>query len=214
MTLLNTIAKTAIATCLSTGAISIIQAAPAKALFIQNTSGLANPAQTITFNEIPVSQGTPVSNAYSSLGVTFGASLLYDTGNYSIPNVAPAQLVNFGTGNPLINIFFNTAQNQAGFTAATNGGTSTFAAYLSNTLVETVDVATDSARLDNFYGFTGITFDEIRVFAGGTGNAIVIDNLQFGTATPVPFGFTPIPGLAASGLLWSLTRLKKKLNLG
>ncbi|WP_245894016.1 PEP-CTERM sorting domain-containing protein [Chamaesiphon polymorphus] len=65
-----------------------------------------------------------------------------------------------------------------------------------------------SAGSNNFYGFTGVTFDAIRVTAANS--FATIDNIQFGTATaqsvPEPFSIigTLVGGTAAF-------RLRKKL---
>ncbi|WP_309738022.1 PEP-CTERM sorting domain-containing protein [Chamaesiphon sp. OTE_20_metabat_361] len=91
----------------------------------------------------------------------------------------------------------------------TNPGTSTFNALLNNSVVDTFSTATNNTSSNNFYGFTGVTFDAIRVTAGSNGLA-AIDNIQFGTATaqsvPEPFSIigTLIGGTAAF-------RIRKKL---
>ncbi|WP_310419122.1 PEP-CTERM sorting domain-containing protein [Chamaesiphon sp. OTE_8_metabat_110] len=90
----------------------------------------------------------------------------------------------------------------------TNPGTSTFNALLNNSVVDTFSTATNNTSSNNFYGFTGVTFDAIRVTAAN--NFATIDNIQFGTATaqsvPEPFSIigTLVGGTAAF-------RIRKKL---
>lgn len=114
--------------------------------------------------------------------------------------------------NPTINPFlisFTQPQSQAAFSLVTNIGTSTFQALLNNSVVDSFSAATDVTSSNNFYGFTGVTFDAIRVTAPGNGAAI-IDNIQLGTATaqsvPEPFSIigTLVGGAAA-------LRMRKKL---
>ncbi|MBD2081443.1 hypothetical protein [Leptolyngbya sp. FACHB-17] len=94
----------------------------------------------------------------------------------------------------------------------TVAGTATFTALLNGVAVETFNANTGFSGSNNFYGFTGSSgFDEIQVSIASSDNGGVIDTLQIGAAaTPVPFGFTPLPGLAVSGLLGGIHRLRKQ----
>jgi hypothetical protein len=98
----------------------------------------------------------------------------------------------------------------------TQPGTSTFEALLfgNSTFFSVVDrfsIATDRVSTNNFYGFTGVTFDAIRVFPGGSDGIAIIDNLQFGTATvqSVPEPLTVI-GTIIGGTV--AMRMRKKLK--
>jgi hypothetical protein len=78
----------------------------------------------------------------------------------------------------------------------TNPGTSTFTALLANVPVESFSAATTFTSLDDFYGFQGITFDQIRVDVGGFNQAMLLDNLQIGTsAVPEPTTLVLLLGL-------------------
>src|SRR5947207_16006687 len=75
----------------------------ANAAFIHNSTGLSSPSQVITFEEHVLSEGTPVTNQYADLGVTFSNGLKY-TGGYSgaFPHISGHSLVNF---QPIISPF-------------------------------------------------------------------------------------------------------------
>ncbi len=109
-----------------------------------------------------------------------------------LPNINLPAARNFApTTNPFL-ISFTQSQSQAAFSLVTNPGTSTFDALLNNSVVDTFSTATNTTSSNNFYGFTGVTFDAIRVTAALNGIA-VIDNIQLGTATAqsVPEPFSP-----------------------
>jgi hypothetical protein len=187
----------------------------ANALSLQNSTGLASPDQTITFDEFVVSQDASITNEYSSLGVTFSPNLYFDT-QYNFPNITPNSLSNFGVfsgSSPItpVSIFFNQAQNAAAFSVITQLGTSTFTALLDGSVVETFNAPTTFGDPNNFYGFTGVVFDEIQITPGGDANIMNLDNLQTGTAsTPVPFEFSPTLGLLLVGGLFGGNRLYRQ----
>ncbi|MBD1825377.1 hypothetical protein H6F51_23185 [Cyanobacteria bacterium FACHB-DQ100] len=191
-------------------AASSVDVAPAHALAINGaSSGISNPAQTIDFNDLTVANGTAITNQYSSSGVTFSNLFAFGGG---FPNISGRSLANFSSGSPLnpFSIRFSTPQTGASFAMVTNSGTSTITALLNGQLVETFTANTNTTSSNNFYGFTASGFDEIQIVASNVNGAAAIDNLQFDIATPVPFGFTPLPGLAVSALLCGVNRLRKR----
>ena len=151
--------------------------------------------------------GTALTNQYSSLGVTFSG--LFQRNGGTFPNMDTFTAANFSpVTNPFL-ISFAQPQSRAAFSMATTQTTSTFEALSNNAVVDTFSIATNPTSSNNFYGFTGVTFDAIRVTAAG-GSAAFIDNIQFGTATaqsvPEPFSIigTLVGGTAA-------LRIRKKL---
>ena len=187
------------------GAVAIglsVSVAPSEAAVFNNSTGLTNPGTTLTFNEVPLSNGTPVTNQYAGFGVNF-TGLFYNPENFSAPNISSPTLGNFdfiSLPNPLFSIKFLQQQTAAAFAMITNPGSSTFTALLNGSAVESFSASTDYASSNNFYGFTNILFDEVQVSAGGSNNAALIDNLQFNSsATAVP---TPalLPGLIGMGI--------------
>lgn len=188
---------------------------PAQAASLNNSTGISNPATTITFSEIPLADSTPLINQYSSLGVTF-TNLFYSTINYNFPNINPPTATNFPNTTNIIStpflISFTQLQSQAAFSIVTNAGSSNFEALLNNIVVDSFTSATDTTNANNFYGFTGVTFDAIRISAGGSNSAAAIDNIQFNSAftpTAVPEPFTII-GTLIGGT--TALRIRKKMK--
>ena len=188
-------------------------AMPASAAFLQNSTGLSNPTKTIAFEEIVFPDTTAITNQYASLGATFAPQLYYSSDGADFyngfPNISGNYLSNFypGPENP-ISIKFNTAVTSAAFAMITYPGTSTFTALYQGVAVETVQASTGLTGTSNYYGFTGILFDEIRVTVDpSTSGQMVMDNLEFNTA-PAP----PAAVLFAVGLvgLAGYRRLRRK----
>ena len=190
--------------------IGSIGANPAQAASLINGTGISNPSTTITFSEIPLANGTALTNQYSSLGVTF-TGFFYNPQVFTAPNFNYPAAGNFFdalSNNPFI-ISFAQSQSQAAFSLITNSGTSTFEALLNGSVVDSFSSATNVTNTNNFYGFTGITFDAVRVTAGGGGYAL-LDNIQFNSAAQsVPEPFTIIGTLVGGS---AALRMRKKLK--
>lgn len=93
----------------------------------------------------------------------------------------------------------------------TNIGTSTFTALLNGSVVESFSASTDTTSADNFFGFTGITFDEIRIDAGGN-DVMALDNLQLGTTSvpePTSMALLGLASISGIGLRLSQRRRAK-----
>ncbi|MBA4065968.1 MAG: hypothetical protein C0501_20065 [Isosphaera sp.] len=193
--------------------------APARAAFIQNTTGIASPAATITFSEVDLPTDTPLTDQFAAFGVTFSNLLYNPQPLILIPNQTAPNAGNFPStfgpaiGNP-ITIVFTTNQTAAAFSLATNTGTTTFTALLDGSVVETATAPTVFLSANNFFGFTGITFDEIQVTPGGNGNVGLIDNIQLSQAPPPAAAPVTAPepaaltllGIGAAGLVGRLRR--------
>ena len=189
-------------------------AASAHAVFINGGPGLENPAATIDFTEVSLPAGTPLNTQYSSYGVTF-AGMYYDSVHFGDSKRA----FNFQTlGSPTnpFSIFFNVSQTEAGFDFITQGGSiTTFQAYLGGNLKDTGIANTGN---ESFYGFKGVTFDEIRISVTG-GNDIEdgpvagLTNIQFSNAAsnavPDAGSTVALLGMSVAGL----GLLRKKMRL-
>ncbi|MEM7223187.1 MAG: PEP-CTERM sorting domain-containing protein [Pseudomonadota bacterium] len=182
-------------------------AAPASAAPISNSpTGLAAPTTTLTFNEVVVPNNTIITNQYQAFGVTFGPNLVFNPQMTGFPNMVGNRLGNFF---PIISTFtidFNSAMSEIAFAMVTNPGVSTFTALLDGVTVETFVAGTNFSSANNYYGFTGITFDQIRVDVGGRNGAMLLDSLQF-TVVPEPSTFA-LFGLALGGLGFMVRRRK------
>lgn len=189
---------------------------------VHNTFGLSSPDQTLTFDEVVLATDTSVTTQYSSFGVSFSSELFYDgfggpIAGGVLPNLSGHYLSNFDGGDPPtvtpFLISFASMQSAAAFSMSTNSGTSTFTALLAGMSVESFNAATNSSNTNNYFGFSGISFDAIRVDPGGTGGAALIDNLQFVASemSVVPESSSmALMGLSAFGMCVMRRRRKRE----
>lgn len=195
----------AAATILAFGTLTAAQAATVT----YQTSGLANPDALITFDEGALADGTPVTNQFD--GVSFSSGLQINTVNYPFPNVPARNLRNFSPIAGTFSILFDDDVTDATFSMITNFGISSFTAVLDGVEVETFRALTTLYSPANYFGFTGIVFDEIRVAAGGSNSAMLIDNLAYNWETPPA---VPVPAslpLMLGGLIvFGVMRARRK----
>lgn len=183
----------------------------AQAATVQNTSGLASPAYTVTFDEAVFAGGTLITTEFSSWGVTLSPALRYNSqGPSAFPGITGNYLGN--NGGTFINpfsILFGGDITAAAFGVATNPATSLFEALDNGVVVESFSAATHyDGSTDYYFGFQGITFDEIRVTTGGD-HQMLIDNVQLGVAAiPEPETYAML--LAGLGLLGFAARRRKQ----
>lgn len=169
-----------------------------------SASGLASPLTTITFDEHVLATDAPVTNEYSDLGVTFSPNLYYSA-QTGFPNIDGNTLTNFtdsGSGPDVFQFSLNFLANQtdAAFAMVSNGSSWDFEALLGGAVVEAFSTLVDTSALD-FFGFTGISFDEIRITSSAN-DYMILDNLQIGNnAVPEPTSMALLGlGLAALGV--------------
>jgi hypothetical protein len=172
--------------------LSVLVCSPAQATpIVAAATGLAAPASTITFSEIVLANGAFLTNQYSGLGVTFN-NLWYNTQPVSSGNIVSPVAENFNNAGGVFNpfsVFFNTTVSSAALTFGSNAGETTrFTALLNNVVVQTFDSPTNLNGVNDWFGFTNIAFNELRmeVLAGVFNRAAAIDNLQIGATVPEP----------------------------
>jgi hypothetical protein len=207
----------------------LLAATTAQADSIQNKTGLAGLHTTITFGEAaqgtldyPFAQGTFITNQFAGVTISTGPSqtsgLLYNSaiasdGAYS--GITGGHVGNRDTYSPSPSIFipqfsllFGGDVTEAAFSIATNFA-STFFEALDNGVVKdsfTADTSYDGST-NYFFGFTGITFDEIRITQRQS--EVLIDNVQLAVAA-VPEPETYAMMLAGLGLLGFVARRRKQ----
>jgi hypothetical protein len=200
-------------TFLALVATGLLVAASAKSVtaapIINSATGVSNPGQVITFSEVVLPDGSPLTNQYSGLGVTF-QGMFYNPQPLFFPTDPSAGNFSFTVPNAPItpfSIFFNTPQQAAAFQIVTNPGITTIEALLNGNVVESFQVATNFPTDGLYQGFEGITFDQIRVNTPPNTNlAALIDNLQ-STNAPEPATLA-VFGLLAVGAFGLNRRLK------
>ena len=165
------------------------------------TTGLIGPASTIFFNEVILPDNTPLTNEYAGLGVSSFSGFFFNPCTTCVqtpPSGSDPDIGNFANNNTSIftglqAIEFTSALNGAAFQFASNGGPFTFTALLGGTIVEQF---TGNGNAWGYYGFSNVTLDEIQILSP---SAMLIDNLQLGSAVAVP---VPAPlALLGIGLL-------------
>ena len=162
----------------------------------RGAAGLDDPASVITFSEIEIGDTEQVTDQFADLGVTFVPNLNYRTGdNADWQNITGP---NLRTGEPEVNPFtikFVDPQTAATFNAIAQPPTrTTITAKLNGEVVESFETTVSIDNPNNFFGFTGIEFDEIEVeYTAET--RMRIDNLQFGvSAPPTTYDFSESDG--------------------
>ena len=155
-------------------------------------TGLASPSRVITFDEHVFAPGTILTNQYADLGVRFSPNIVYGlpiaqndpaflpvSGNLA-RNFYPNNSFDVFEGLDPFSIEFEEDQQEVAFALNTTAGKVTITALLDGVVVRTfssevVDLFGDTL----YYGFSGITFDEILIDAPGDKGTIFLDNIQF-----------------------------------
>jgi hypothetical protein len=162
-------------------------------------SGLSSPVSTVTFSELSFGNGAPISNQFAPYGVTFSPGAYYDPqpGAFSTPSIGNYSSPG-GTPFNVFSITFGQAINGTAMNFITNVGTSLFEALLGGKVVSSFTANTSAFRYSKWYGFDNTVLDEVRLSPGGTGNFMLLDNVQLGSSTvPEPSSVA----LIAAGLL-------------
>lgn len=191
--------------------VSLVPATP-----LMNTTGLASPGVTVTFNELVLPTYASMTEQYLFRGLRFSPQLFYDGQDGPNPVDSMGNPLNGISGHYLSNNFpvslvnpfsiqFVNIHNAAAFAVATDPASTTFTALLNGSVVESFTANTNFDRSTSyFFGFTGVAFNEIRVSSTSSGG-VVIDNVQF----------APEPGsglLMGAGLIGILAIVRRRLT--
>jgi hypothetical protein len=193
---------------------AVLAAANTVAAPLMSDAGLANPGHVVTFDEHILATGAIVTNQYADHGVSFAPNLVYGLpDNISKPSVIQGGLLrNFWPGGPLpppfpgpgtqdpFSVKFNATQTRATVGLFPTGGPTTLTALLDGNAVESFTVNNPvvpiTTAISN-YGFTGISFNEIRIdvanVSGQPVGSAIVDSIMFGTGT---HGFKADAGIA------------------
>lgn len=187
-------------------------AGAASAATISNAaSGLANPDALVTFDEVPLAQNTSVSNQFESQGLTFSAGVQMHRLNLPFLNLFGRNLSNYSPITRTFSIFFVDDVSDATFSMLTHFGRSTLTAKLDGQTVESFSAYTYLLARNNFFGFTGLRFDEIEVQAGGFNGAMILDNVSYNSAPLIP---NPVPGslplMAGGAIAFGVLRMRRR----
>jgi hypothetical protein len=183
----------------------VMLAQPAAATMLAGSSTpIASPDETIGFDEVALSTGTTVTDQFASLGITFGApGVSYDTSVSARPNFSGPAVLKFSGG--AVSILFDHDVTDMSAAITANFGSMTVTSFLDGTQVEafpwTFPNNTVPANSNNFFGFTGSLFDEVRIDLGGS-TSIAMDTLSYTKAAiPTP-GTLPLLAIGlGAGLL-------------
>jgi hypothetical protein len=169
-------------------------------------TGLASPQNTVTFSEILLSIGQPIS---SYLGLTFvpGAFWNPEPGFFATPSVGNYNC-NVCVIDP-VTLVFPSVVNAAAFQLITHPeDETTFTALLNGVPVESFTGTTSFSQL--WYGFENVNFNAIEVnVAININGAFQMDNVEYNAATPEPGTLL----LMGSGILGLTGVLRRKLMM-
>ena len=181
----------------------------ADAAVIDNgATGISGADVTIGFDEVALTDGTPVTNQFAGLGVTFSQALTYDNTVSTRPNFSGAAFSN--PAGQAFSILFSQTVSSASAAITANSGGATFTSLLNGVEVEGFSTSLDLAE-NNFYGFTGSLFDEILIDPDGS-TTIAMDNLAY-TVAPVPVPAALPLLLAGIGGLGFMARRRRSIRL-
>lgn len=190
-------------TCWCLATLVLAQGAPARAEILVNQTGLANPAQTVTFDEVPTGEFQPVTDEFAGLGVTFSAGVFAGSATaLSCPctGFEGTRVAFFSLFAESFAISFAEPVSEAAFATADSDSAWSVAAELHGTLVEEAEFFVPSAPGLGFLNLQGIVFDRIVVrelFGTGSLVAFGIDTLQF-TPAPLSIAVDVRPGAQAN----------------
>jgi hypothetical protein len=190
--------------CMIVGAIGMsVQSARAVPIAGTPASGLPGPdVVTIDVEQGALPNDTIVTTQFT--GVTFGPTYrIFDRGAIPVDNLVGRLLFSAVSVDPF-SITFDSPVSAAGFHLRTAlNQTTFFEALLSGAVLESFTAATtqtNTPSINNFFGFSGLVFDEIR-FTVSSDDGFQMDNIQFVSAPPVSVSEPGMLALFVIGLV-------------
>ncbi len=168
--------------------------APARASFFRNSTGISNPAGTVSFDEHVLANDSPIADLYADAGIASTSNLFFHNFSGSVngnPNVWGNFAWNRNSMGSYVSPFsitFVAPQSAAAFAISGQSTAALFEALLDGVVVDsgTADISHGEEDVNDIYGFTDITFDQIRVTAPASGLFIAdVDNIQL-SVVPEP----------------------------
>jgi hypothetical protein len=154
---------------------------------IASPTGIANPATTITFDEIVLPDFSLVTTQYAGLGASFAPAVYYSPIS-GFGNLQGHDVSNFDDkGNFVTPLTLNFGKTQFGvaFNMVGDATPFTFTALLNGVPVDSF-TATVGLSDSDFYGFANETFNAISITQAGPGAPYyLMDNVQL-LPTPEP----------------------------
>ncbi len=168
----------------------------------------------ITFDEFVLPANSAITDEYASLGVVF-ANSYYDVQGWTVPTGHHIANFTVGPHHPYFEISFLELTQSAEFLLLTNPesgqsgppGQSTFQALRDGSVVS--EFVGDTDLVQRPFGFSGVLFDQIRVYPGGWGQWGRLDNLRF-QVVPEPASSTL--AVAAVVILLSVGRRRRVMQ--
>jgi hypothetical protein len=167
-------------------------------------------ATTVTFDEMPLTNGQTITTDFSSYGVSFSPNVVAETYRSGVSGFSGQNVANF---EPIVNPFsinFDSVVDAAGaFWEFDVGNVATFEAFLNGSLVDSFNYTEDDCCVSGTYlGFQDVTFDSILVSITNT-QLMIMDNLSYSSAVPEPSSLL-LMGIGLAG--FGFARRKKKVH--
>ncbi len=166
-----------------------LAASSAQATWFSNSTGLASPQQTITFESVSLGANNPVTTEFALLGVTFSTAFANPDPSETYPHITGNRIGNFrsnGNRGDLLTARFSSNLSQVAFALVSAPGTATVTAWLNDSLVESATLPSSAANVNNVFGFQDLVFNKVTIRVASYDSALLIDNLQTVTAVPEP----------------------------
>ena len=164
---------------------------------LNSSNGISNANQTLTFDEHVQATGSAVTNQFADLGVVFAPALYY-SGQSGFANITGKTITNFSPKVPSFSMLFSQTLNAASFAMVSNGTIWDFEALFNGASTASFAAVVNTSS-NNFFGFSDLTFNEIRI-TSKSNDFMIMDNLATRQANVPEPGSLALFGIAALGI--------------